>query len=218
MEVFQQFLKEQTRVTRKGVREPLSKVVTHHSHTTRADSRHLSKTTRASVHLMENSSKCGLCKNSVHPFYMCPSIKDAGPAQRFEMAKQVCACTNCLSVEDRFKDCTSTKHCKSCSGRHYTLLHFEKRSIGSSDAVSDTQRNSSQSSPANPEATCNATHTHSDKPVTESSLLMTAQTVVQVNSGKRMMLRALLDSDAFTSLLTQKAAAQLGLSKTRQTT
>ena len=45
IEVFQQFLKEQTRMTRKGVREPLSKVVTHHSHSTPADSRHLSNTT-----------------------------------------------------------------------------------------------------------------------------------------------------------------------------
>ena len=149
---------------------------------------------------------------------MCPSIKDAGPAQRLEMAKQVCACTNSLSVELRFKDCTSTKHYISCSGRHHSLLHFEKRCIGSSDAVSDTQRNSSQSSPDNPEATCNATQTHSDKHVTESSLLMTAQIVVQANSGKRMMLRALLDSGASTSLLIQRAASQLGLSKTRQTT
>ena len=218
IEVFQQFLKEQTRVTRKSVREPLSKVVTHHSHSTPADSRHLSKATRASVHLMENSSKCELCMNSVHPLYVCPSIKDAGPVQRLEMAKQVRACTNCLSVEHRFKDCTSTKRCKSCSGRHHALLHFEKRSIGSTDAVSNTQLNSSQSSPANPEARCNATHTHSGKPVTESSLLMTAQIVVQANSGKCMMLRALLDSGASTSLLTQRAATQLGLSKTRQTT
>ena len=51
-----------------------------------------------------------------------------------------------------------------------------------------------------------------------SSLLMTAEIIIRSDNGKRVKIRALLDTGSSTSLLTNCVANQLGLRKIRQTT
>ena len=65
---------------------------------------------------------CVVC-SSQHPLWKCESFKQKSPTERWKIAKSAGACFNCLSTTHKATDCGSRFGCKTCAGRHHTLLH-----------------------------------------------------------------------------------------------
>ena len=130
-------------------------------------------------------------------------------------------CFNCLGHSHSMGECTSTFRCRQCSGHHHTLLH---RGTPSNDSNS-TDSNSTTVAPVNlPASTTTPTNTEStampqiqDTAVLQlfsppTALLSTAITTV-VNGHLQCNARALLDSGASISLMTEKLATELKLKR-----
>ena len=85
------------------------------------------KSSRAMIHLADKTTQCGLCRETFHLLYLYSTFNSTNPEKRLQMAKQQSACTNCLTVGHKPKDCRSIKRCRTCNGRHHSLLHLETR-------------------------------------------------------------------------------------------
>ncbi|XP_057290224.1 uncharacterized protein LOC130612907 [Hydractinia symbiolongicarpus] len=66
---------------------------------------------------------CRICKK--HPFFKCPTYKEMAPEKRFQAAKKLEMCYNCLKQDHFTSKCTSKNSCfeSGCSERHHTTLH-----------------------------------------------------------------------------------------------
>ena len=132
---------------------------------------------------------CPLCKEA-HYAWGCSAFKDKTVAQRKEHVRQHTLCSNCLKPGHSQGDCKSRYSCQTCEGRHNTLLHSGGTSaVGSVNFVANTSSSS----------------------LHKSKLLMTCEVVVTGPSGKSMPVRALLDSGADISSITNKVARHLKL-------
>jgi uncharacterized CHY-type Zn-finger protein len=65
--------------------------------------------------------QCSSCKGP-HALFHCDEFLKLQPQQRFEHAKQVKACINCLQVLSKNHRCTRGT-CRKCGERHNTFLH-----------------------------------------------------------------------------------------------
>jgi len=85
------------------------------SSTSRVKVSHLSRCNVAS------QEQCPLCKGT-HRLYQCSNFIRMSPLQRYDYAKQIRACYNCLEPYSQSHIC-STHACHVCNKRHHTLLH-----------------------------------------------------------------------------------------------
>lgn len=69
---------------------------------------------------------CKLCKDN-HLLYQCSKFAQYSVQQRFDFAKGKRLCMNCLSPTHKTAECTSKHSCHECSGKRYSLLHFNQR-------------------------------------------------------------------------------------------
>ena len=107
-EVFQQFLKDQSRVTRND-HTGTSPIKPASGTTSSVGVGGFKKKTRhASVFVANRTDNCGLYGKSSHPLYLCASFQKATLDQRWEM-KQQKTCSNCLSIDLPTEECRSTK-------------------------------------------------------------------------------------------------------------
>jgi NAD-specific glutamate dehydrogenase len=67
------------------------------------------------------SDTCVLCKQN-HRVDKCPNFIKLTVIERFNQAKQLHLCINCLKIGHSVKQCKSSK-CKVCTKNHHTLLH-----------------------------------------------------------------------------------------------
>lgn len=65
---------------------------------------------------------CKFCNESGHSLTRCPKLLALAPGQRFSALKGSDLCFNCLKPGHPTKDCSSTGRCRTCDGRHHTLL------------------------------------------------------------------------------------------------
>ena len=117
-------------------------------------------------------------------------------AQRLEHARGHNLCLNCLASGHRTSDCRGYGRCRTCRQKHNTLVH--------------------EDAPANspiPSASTNAASTK-PSPTIKSSFTMTSQVMLTGPTGKKMIVRALLDSGSNTSLVSAKTVSTLHLRKT----
>ncbi len=196
---------------------------------------------KAPVHAVQSSPKsiCSLCHGPVHSLYMYPSFKGMSVEARSRHIKGSNSCFNCLGVGHRTRECKSTNRCKTCAKSHQTLLHRAHGiSESNNQAVVDSSAgptNSSPSSSADPTphpsagpapsastdpttgnadvSECSVNHVTPNSTI-QASLSMTSKVVLEAPSGKEVVARALLDSGAGLSLISQRVVQQLELPKT----
>lgn len=71
-----------------------------------------------------DKSGCAFCKGD-HPIFLCGKFLGFSVNKRFQEAKSLKLCLNCLkSTDHRAKNC-NTSSCKKCNKRHNILLHME---------------------------------------------------------------------------------------------
>lgn len=133
------------------------------------------------------SMECLYCKK-MHSIYRCIDYTDLTPAQRLDKIKQLKLCENCLR-EHSVDDCPSKVRCTICKKKHHHTLHIDSFANSSSSAIA---------------LTCSANLT---------VLLGTAVIHVADCWGQYQTVRAIIDSGAMSSYITQDCAKRLGLSR-----
>ena len=134
--------------------------------------------------------------------------------QRGEHIRSKKLCYNCLAPGHQTGECRSLARCRSCGGKHHPLVHRETSSPAVVNVVA--AGNTPVSNDVNPPVVnviAAATNSVSnDVPqALPSCLMMTSQVLVKGPDGRQMRARALLDSGASMSLLSNRVAQTLQL-------
>lgn len=75
-----------------------------------------------------------------HPLYRCLAFKQKSVAAKRKFVSNNSVCFFCLRLGHAAKSCTSTFKCRSCSGKHSTLLHLDMvKPTASGDAEYSTK-------------------------------------------------------------------------------
>ncbi|XP_055848408.1 uncharacterized protein LOC129913631 [Episyrphus balteatus] len=137
-------------------------------------------------------TRCRYCRKTAHSIYKCNEFLALHPNQKLEAVKRQNLCRNCLS-HTMNESCQSRRTCSICKGYHHTLLH--------NDALSKNPRNT----------TIQTALAEYNKEI----LLATAMIKVTTYNGKFEILRALIDTGAQASFITEEAAQMLSVPKSK---
>ncbi|XP_068983686.1 uncharacterized protein [Bombus flavifrons] len=102
---------------------------------------------------------CPTCQGQ-HPVWRCDSFKAKTASKRLKDATRASLCLNCLKTGHTARDCHASS-CRTCGGRHHTMLHQEKQpsrsnsSTSSRSPSSSSRRTTSPPSPTNTRKTSN---------------------------------------------------------------
>lgn len=72
----------------------------------------------------DHEPHCYACQGT-HYIYKCEKFKGLTTSARFQLVKSNNMCSNCLSGSHAVSTCPSKYSCRTCSGKHHSLLHFE---------------------------------------------------------------------------------------------
>uniref|UniRef100_A0A8D9BGQ3 Peptidase aspartic putative domain-containing protein n=1 Tax=Cacopsylla melanoneura TaxID=428564 RepID=A0A8D9BGQ3_9HEMI len=168
----------------------------------------------------EKPVSCPVChKPDRHPIYRCEKFIQMSVTNRHDFASQKKLCFSCLSTSHSVKQCPSTGVCFKCGGKHHTLLHFDRPSVGTG-SVNYIRPSTSGGGNQTPPGQV------SDKVVTcamsssivenNSSVLLSTVKVVSTDcKGRSHELRLLLDSGSESNFLTEQSVRSLGLQVTK---
>jgi len=81
--------------------------------------------------LLIQRHRCAVC-NENHRVQQCPKFLELTIQDRIDCLKKAKLCLNCLKIGHYLKDCKSST-CRQCSGKHNTLIHFDKSSVQTTD-------------------------------------------------------------------------------------
>ena len=130
---------------------------------------------------------CALCTTEKHPLYQCPKWGSYSLAQRTAHVAAHKLCNNCLAVGHATATCKSQYRCKDCKQKHHTSLHQQQELVPQVNHYSATSRQ------------------------VPDALMTTAKLLLVGPDGSQLKARALIDSGAGISLITQRAAQMLNL-------
>ncbi|KAK2577769.1 hypothetical protein KPH14_012809 [Odynerus spinipes] len=68
---------------------------------------------------------------------MCTKFRNLSPADRYEWVVHKRLCYNCLGRHN-VRSCKATRSCKTCSGRHHTMLHGTPQLFTSTQSTSQS--------------------------------------------------------------------------------
>jgi len=154
---------------------------------------------------------CGFCDERGHGIYSCSRFANLSPSLRHKEVKKLALCFNCLKKGHQTRSCSSS-HCRTCGGKHHSLLHFATSS--DSQAVGPASTSSAASIP--PSTTAHsATSLAAQGLQSGVVLLATAVVMVRNSVGSLVPCRALLDSGSQLHMVTSRFAQRLHLKKTR---
>jgi hypothetical protein len=115
---------------------------------------------------------CTFCKNSEHHIGQCGNFLELNAPDRNTQAKRLNLCTNCLRDNHKVANCFSNSKCRTCKGKHHTLLHL------------------TQPAQQNDESITTNNHTLPVKNVSESVLLSTAVILIKNRKNQYVPCRA----------------------------
>ncbi|XP_018307114.1 uncharacterized protein [Mycetomoellerius zeteki] len=170
-----------------------------------ASASHKSGASKVQSHLSDATAvKCPLCEDS-HALYRCKNFTAKSVANRWETARQMRVCLNCLGSGHQEKACPSKRSCFQCKSRHHTLLH---RGTNANKARTDTRTVpdavASISSASEPRVDTNLVQSHLvATPQSAHVVLATAWILITAPSQRTVKLRALLDQGSTHSFITR---------------
>ncbi|XP_060874017.1 uncharacterized protein LOC132947803 [Metopolophium dirhodum] len=139
-----------------------------------------------------------LCKEA-HSVRKCAVFESQNPSERFQTAKKLQLCINCLGSGHTSSACPSKYTCQACKKQHHTLLHFPD-DVTTGDHV--------------PSAATMFTATQRTQPILLPTLLISVASF----DHQKHTLRALLDTGSQVSFITKQCADRLSLTRRRCTT
>ncbi|XP_058827050.1 uncharacterized protein LOC131687034 [Topomyia yanbarensis] len=161
-----------------------------------------------------SAGKCIACSDS-HWLHVCPSFQRMSVGSKESFLRSHSLCRNCFRKGHQAKDCSSKFSCRSCKGRHHTMVCFKpddengnKASSGEGKASTSTQDGKVASVVATDVVTSNMAHQRASK-----VLLATAVVLVEDDDGKRHPARALLDSGSECNFVSERLCKLMNISK-----
>lgn len=149
---------------------------------------------------LQVSLKCNMC-NKQHLIYNCEEFLRLNPKARHEKIIQLQLCENCLKTGHKKETCIRGP-CRKCYKRHNTMLHID------TSQVNFIAENKSNTEPS----TSNICEVNLfNNSYQNEVLLSTVVLNVKKANGEKIPCRALLDSGAQSSLITQKLCNELQL-------
>ena len=143
---------------------------------------------------------CVLCTGKRHPLYLCDAFKSMSQDEKRSTLRTHNMCFNCLRTGHSAPRCNSSHRCKTCQRLHHTLLHLEY-----------AQNADSSSTPSEANPTVNAvTAVTFGQPI----IYMTCKILVTGPQGVLFTARALIDTGAGVSFITERLANTLQLPRT----
>ncbi|XP_071056044.1 uncharacterized protein [Onthophagus taurus] len=155
---------------------------------------------KVSAHLTVDKAECYLCKGN-HMIYNCGKFKDLDVKTKYNEAKRLKLCINCLKGGHFASKCKSLSTCKKCAERHNTLLHVAKPIP---TATNITPENTKENDEQPTVQALNATNE-------QNVFLSTAIVEVKNGEGKWQRARALLDSGSQSNFITNDLTQRLKL-------
>ena len=129
---------------------------------------------------------CLLCKTEKHPLYVCSKWASYSLEQKTAHISANKLCSNCLAGGHTTADCKSSYRCKDCRQKHHTSIHQQT-------------------------ATTTVNHSTAASHQVPDALMTTAQLLLIGPNGEEIKARALIDSGAGISLVTQRVTQLLNL-------
>ncbi len=142
-------------------------------------------------------SGCPACKEQ-HGLLRCPMFQSYDVDRRNKLVRESRLCINCFSSQHGFRQCPSRFSCKTCNARHHTMLHKDRETV--------------QSPPSTPAPVLSLTAATSPTIQSESRFLLTA-TLSLMNDGNTVRARAILDTGAAVSFMSEETASALKLER-----
>ncbi|CAI6374213.1 unnamed protein product [Macrosiphum euphorbiae] len=140
---------------------------------------------------------CQVCQaRPGHLLIACPVFKEKTPKDRHQIIKELNRCYLCFS-EHRITQCSNTRVCSECGGRHHSLLHLRTTESEEQPVTANT----TMLSAAN------------ERPDRCRVLLSTVAILVQDVNGDYQEFRALLDGASERSYMTEVCGRKLGLAR-----
>ncbi|XP_018375251.1 PREDICTED: uncharacterized protein LOC108769020 [Trachymyrmex cornetzi] len=170
----------------------------------------------------ESSSSCPFCSESHWPYH-CPQYKSKTLPQRVALVKRHRLCYNCFGPH-RAANCRMTVHCKKCAGKHHVSLHrgnFDtsnfKVSLSKSQKTEKVDESSEVGSDVNSKIKeSQVLHATSREIISSPGVLLaTALVLVESRSGQSSKAKVLIDQGSEVSLITERLAQRLQLSRTK---
>ena len=145
-------------------------------------------------------SGCPACKEQ-HGLLRCPTFNAMDVDRRNKLVREHRLCLNCFSSQHGYRSCLGRLLCKTCSNRHHTMLHKDRE-----------PNQQPTTTPATTVPSMTAAPSTNDKK-SESRFLLTA-TVTLENKENIVKARAILDTGAAVSFMTEETDTALKLKRT----
>ncbi|XP_055613269.1 uncharacterized protein LOC129759772 [Uranotaenia lowii] len=163
--------------------------------------------------------RCHACKES-HLLHQCQKFLRMGVNERDSLLKVQSLCRNCFRSGHMAKDCQSKFWCRTCKGRHHTLVCFkvkedsqpaELRSSVPSTLSGGASKESSTFQTSHSSSAC---LTSSDQRRPRSQVLLaTAVVFIEDEMGARIPARALLDSGSESNFISERLCQLMKISR-----
>lgn len=149
------------------------------------------------------TKQCVVCKGD-HWIYDCPTFLGKSIQERRDEAFKLHLCSNCLRTGHRARDC-KLGPCRECKRRHNSLLHSPNSN--STGTVSSNNTNTDRGS-----TEISVNNSISDNFIENNIILSTAMVnVINPQTNKAYLVRALLDCGSQSSFISQSLMAKLSL-------
>lgn len=149
--------------------------------------------------------KCVFCKGD-HFVTKCDGFLKKNVAQRIDWAREKRCCLNCFGTHKTF-DCKSKFSCRTCSKRHSTILHLDRKN-NEKNIKANVAQTTEISVIENHEEVININSNVARQNI-GSVLLATILLGVFDKNGSRVLLRALLDQGSQSAFISETAAQTL---------
>ncbi|XP_073671819.1 uncharacterized protein [Paramisgurnus dabryanus] len=157
-----------------------------------------------STNISESWVSCMFCKNTAHSLQKCHKFLERPVADRVKFIQHEHLCFGCLNPGHQSKSCKRRLICDSCSRRHPTCLHEDR-----SERESKQNQVSYQEDPTSQDIIAETT---SNRILKDGGSIQTSAIVpvmVSSNSGKEVLVYALLDSQSDSSFILEHVADTL---------
>ncbi|XP_062537786.1 uncharacterized protein LOC134206107 [Armigeres subalbatus] len=190
------------------------------SHQSQQPMKMKSSAVKASYGSVQSSGgRCMVCKEN-HPLYQCSSFQRLSVREREAVLRSNSLCRNCLRPGHIAKNCPSKYFCRSCKGRHNTLVCFKSGKDVSAKVAAATERNNSPPPDAGEHSgstsaqvvnvvATDSTISGAAQQFSSHVLLATAVIIVEDDEGSRFPARALLDSGSESNFIAERLSQRL---------
>nr|XP_012234631.1 PREDICTED: uncharacterized protein LOC105679278 [Linepithema humile] len=162
---------------------------------------------------IHSDNNCAIC-NGNHYTALCKQYSTKTRTQKLSIIAKHKLCYNCLGSH-RVLNCPTTRRCKKCGKRHHTSIHTDIAQVATSKVDGEKATKSLDNSMAKPtEAQVLYSNAHHST-FQVQTLLATAQVQVSSLEGNTTKARLLLDQGSEISLITERLAQRLRLSRQR---